>query len=452
MTDSSGPRFPLPDGFLMGASTSAHQVEGNNVSSDLWALENQPGSGIPERSGDAVDSFHRWPEDMDLLRDLGFNAYRFSIEWARIEPEQGHVSRAAVAHYRSMVRGAVERGLTPVVTLHHFTSPRWFSARGGWLAEDAAELFAAYTRTAVEVLGDDVRYVVTINEPNMLALVHAVRRRAAEQLRPVPAEEAEPSPAGVGETSAATADGKPSTAEDGHTGGVAFDPSGVEPDPDVTAALIAAHRAAYRVLKEADPRYQVGWTVANQVYQAEPGAEEVAAAYARPREDVFLEAARDDDWVGVQAYTRHRIGPHGPLPVPEGAETTLTGWEFHPEALGEAVRHTRLVVGADVPVIVTENGIATPDDERRVAYTERALASLVSEMRAGADVRGYLHWSALDNYEWGSYRPTFGLVAVDPVTFARTPKPSARWLGSLARDRNLPCGADRPRHAPVAAR
>lgn len=427
MADSSGSRFPLPDGFLMGASTSAHQVEGNNVSSDLWALENQPGTFIPERSGDAADSFHRWPQDMDLLRDLGFNAYRFGIEWARIEPEQGHVSRAAVAHYRAMVRGAVERGLSPVVTLHHFTSPHWFSARGGWLTEDAAELFASYTRTAVEVLGEDVRYVATINEPNMLALIHAMRRRAAEQ-------------------------GRPSPAEDGDTGGVAFDPTTVEPSPDVTAALVRAHRAAYRVLKEADSGYQVGWTVANQVYQAEPGAEEVAAAYARPREDVFLEAAREDDWIGVQAYTRHRIGPHGPLPVPEGAETTLTRWEFYPEALGEAVRHTRQVVGEGVPLIVTENGIATPDDERRVAHTERALASLVAQMRAGADVRGYLHWSALDNYEWGSYRPTFGLIAVDPVTFARTPKPSARWLGSLARDRHLPCGAEQPQHVAVSAR
>ncbi len=426
MADSSGPRFPLPDGFLMGASTSAHQVEGNNVSSDLWALENQPGTFIAERSGDAADSFHRWPQDMDLLRDLGFNAYRFGIEWARIEPEQGHVSRAAVAHYRAMVRGAVERGLTPVVTLHHFTSPNWFSARGGWLTEDAAELFASYTRTAVEVLGEDVRYVATINEPNMLALIHAMRR-AAEQDRPSPTE-------------------------GGDTGGVAFDPSTVEPSPNMTAALIRAHRAAYRVLKEADSGYQVGWTVANQVYQAEPGAEEVAAAYARPREDVFLEAAREDDWIGVQAYTRRRIGPHGPLPVPEGAETTLTRWEFYPEALGEAVRHTRQVVGAGVPVIVTENGIATSDDERRVAYTERALASLVAQMRAGADVRGYLHWSALDNYEWGSYRPTFGLIAVDPVTFARTPKPSARWLGALARDRHLPCAADRPQHVSVSAR
>ncbi|MEU2655959.1 family 1 glycosylhydrolase [Streptomyces sp. NPDC007325] len=419
MAVSPDPRFPLPDGFLMGASTSAHQVEGNNVSSDWWALENQAGTFLPEASGDAADSYHRWREDMDLLAGLGFDAYRFGIEWARIEPEQGRVSRAAVAHYRRMVLGARERGLTPVVTLHHFTSPRWFSARGGWLADDAVEVFAAYVRTAVEILGEEVRYVATVNEPNMVALMHSLRRLVAEHGMPT-------APDGGGET-----------------GAVAFDPAAVEPDAAVTAALVRAHHAARAVLREAGAGYQVGWTVANQVYQAEPGAEETAAAYALPREDVFLHAAREDDWIGVQAYTRHRIGPSGPLPVPAGAETTLTGWEFYPEALGEAVRHTREVVGDGVPILITENGIATADDERRIVYTERALASLAAEMQDGADVRGYLHWSALDNYEWGSYRPTFGLIAVDRRTFARTPKPSARLLGSLARDRRLPFGADR---------
>lgn len=412
MTPSAESELVLPDGFLMGAATSAHQIEGNNVSSDWWALENMPDTFVAEPSGDAADSFHRWPEDMDLLRDLGFNAYRFSIEWARVEPEQGRVSRAAVAHYRAMVRGALERGLTPVVTLHHFTSPHWFSERGGWAAPDAAELFAAYTRTALDVLRAGVRHVATINEPNMVALMYAIRRHATQH--------GWSGVAGAGENGAAA-------------GGL----GAVEPAADITESLIRAHRAASTVLRAADLGLQVGWTVANQVYQAEPGAQETADAYARPREDVFLEAARDDDWIGVQAYTRHLIGPDGPLPVPEGAETTLTGWEFYPEALGEAVRHTaRLLPG--IPVLVTENGIATGDDERRIAYTARALASLADAMRDGIDVRGYLHWSALDNYEWGTYRPTFGLIAVDPRTFARTPKQSAHWLGTLARSRRIP--------------
>ncbi|MDQ0792370.1 glycoside hydrolase family 1 protein [Streptomyces sp. B1I3] len=419
MTPSTGPGLALPEGFLMGASTSAHQIEGNNVSSDWWAIENRPGTFVAERSGDAADSFHRWPEDMDLLSGLGFNAYRFGIEWARIEPERGRVSRAAVEHYRAMVLGALERGLTPVVTLHHFTSPRWFSELGGWTSPESAELFARYASTALEVLGAGVRHVATINEPNMIALMHSIVRRTARQ-------------------TADASDGPKAGPE--HTGAAALDPATAEPDAEVGQALIRAHRAAFAVLKAGDPELQVGWTVANQVHQAEPGAEEVAAAYAWPREDVFLEAAREDDWIGVQAYTRHRIGREGPIPVPRGAATTLTGWEIYPEALGEAVRHTAEVVGPHVPVLVTENGIATADDEQRIGYVTAALAGLAAAMRDGIDVRGYLHWSALDNYEWGSYRPTFGLIAVDPDTFARTPKPSARWLGAMARAGRIPDG------------
>ncbi|WNI21536.1 family 1 glycosylhydrolase [Streptomyces sp. ITFR-16] len=417
MVNAAGLGPALPEGFLMGASTSAHQVEGNNVSSDWWALENHPGSFVTEPSGDAADSFHRWPDDMDLLRELGFGAYRFSIEWARVEPERGRISRAALAHYRAMVRGALERGLTPVVTLHHFTSPRWFSDLGGWTHPDAPELFAAYADTVTGVLRDGVRYVATLNEPNIMALMYALKSHAAEHGWDSIAHGAQ-------------------AAREG--GAAAVDPATFAPDPEVVRALVGAHRAATAALKAALPDLQVGWTVANQVYQAEPGAEAALAAYARLREDVFLEAAREDDWIGVQAYTRHRVGVDGTLPPPEGAETTLTGWEVYPEALGEAVRHTADVVGRHVPVIVTENGIATDDDDRRIAYTARALTSLAAAMDDGIDVRGYLHWSALDNYEWGTFRPTFGLIAVDRVTFARTPKESARWLGALARARRLP--------------
>ncbi|MGW1125775.1 glycoside hydrolase family 1 protein [Streptomyces sp. NPDC002526] len=419
MVHEAGPGFALPEGFLMGASTSAHQVEGNNVSSDWWILENHPESFVQEPSGDAADSFHRWPEDMDLLRELGFDAYRFSIEWARVEPERGRISRAALAHYRAMVRGALERGLTPVVTLHHFTSPQWFSELGGWTAPGADVLFAAYARTCADVLREGVRHVATINEPNIMALMYALKRHAAEH----------------GWES--IAHGANAARE---AGAAAVDPASFAPDPEVIRALIGAHRAATAALKETVPGVQVGWTVANQVYQPEPGCESAATAYARPREDVFLEAARGDDWIGVQAYTRHRIGPDGTLPPPPDAELTLTGWEFYPEALGEAVRHTAEVVGPHVPILVTENGIATDDDERRIAYTTRALASLAEAMADGVDVRGYLHWSALDNYEWGSYRPTFGLIAVDRDTFARTPKESARRLGALSRERRLPAG------------
>jgi beta-glucosidase len=388
---------PFPSRFLWGASTSAHQIEGNNTNSDWWHKEHSGSPHVQEPSLDAADSYHRWRDDMDLLAELGFTDYRFSIEWARIEPAPGHFSRALLAHYRRMVDGAVTRGLRPMVTLHHFTVPRWFEERGGWTQPDAPELFARYVAATAPVIASDVAHVATINEPNMVAVVAGAAK--------------------AGETS--------------------FPEAGLPtPDQETTDALVAAHHAAVKQVRAINARIKVGWTVANQAYQALPGSEEACVAYRRPREDVFIEAARDDDWIGVQAYTRTRIGAEGPVPPPPEAERTLMGWEYYPAAVGDALRHTASLV--DVPMIVTENGIATSDDARRIDYYTGALEAVGAAIDDGLDVQGYLAWSALDNYEWGSYKPTFGLIAVDAETFERTPKPSAHWLGQVGRDRRLP--------------
>lgn len=384
----------FPEGFLWGASTAAHQVEGNNVNSDWWVREHAPGTDLAEPSGDAADSYHRYPEDIALLASLGFNSYRFSIEWARIEPEQGFVSKAQLAHYRRMVDTCREHGLTPSVTLHHFTHPRWFARAGGWRNPEAPALFERFTEIALPVLGDDVEWVCTINEPNMVAMTRGE------------------------EGTEMTASRLPA------------------PDPQITDALIEAHRRSRGVLAQL-PQVRSGWSVATQAYHAAPGAEEATKAYGYPREDIFLDAAKGDDWIGVQGYLRTFIDPQGnPLPVPEGAETTLTGWEYFPPAIGIGIRNAWERTGG-VPVVVTENGIATRDDARRIDYTHDALVGVHEAMADGIDVRGYLHWSALDNYEWGSYAPTFGLIAWDRDTFERTPKPSAHWLGEVARTGTL---------------
>ena len=154
--------------------------------------------------------------------------------------------------------------------------------------------------------------------------------------------------------------------------------------------------------------------------------------WGRSREDAFIAAAAEDDFVGVQAYARVRIGLDGAVPSPDGTRTTVTGWEFYPTAAGEALRHTAALLPG-MPLVVTENGIATHDDVERIEYTTGALQSVAAAIADGLDVRGYFHWSWLDNYEWGSYEPTFGLVAVDRETFRRTVKPSAHWLGQIAR-------------------
>lgn len=382
--------------FLWGASTSPHQTEGNNLNSDWWELENAEQSFLPERSGDALDSYHRYREEMTLLAEAGLNAYRFGVEWARIEPEPGRFSAAALAHYRRMIDTALELGLTPVITLHHFSNPRWFTAEGGWGRPDAVALFTRYVERTTSIF-EGVEWVCTINEPNMVAVMDTVRRLLS-------------GPGGF----EALAGGLPS------------------PDEESGASMVEAHRAAVEVLRERTDA-AVGWTIAQQAFQsAGPEHDDMLRRTRWVWEDLYLEASRGDDFVGSQSYTSQLVGADGPIPHPPSADNTLTGWAYRPDALGLAVRHAWEVTGG-VPVLVTENGIATDDDRRRIAYTEAALGHLRDAMSDGVDVRGYLHWSAVDNYEWGQWGPTFGLISVDRETFVRTPKPSLAWLGGVAR-------------------
>ncbi|MEU4226973.1 family 1 glycosylhydrolase [Nonomuraea sp. NPDC026600] len=387
----------LAPGFLWGAATAPHQVEGNNVNSDWWQNEQHvPGM---DPSGDAIDSYHRYPEDMRLLAEAGLNAYRFGIEWARIEPLPGRFSRAELAHYRRMIDTALGLGLTPVVTLHHFTGPRWFN----WLADDAIERFEAYVRQAATILGD-VEWVCTINEPNMLALMTSMSLATVSD----------------------EADKWMSPTLEG-----AARPVLPAPDPQVGRRLAEAHHAARDILKKHTDA-AVGWTVANQALTATPGNEAELREVRYVREDLYLEAARGDDFIGVQSYSSQAVDENGVVPHPQSPDTTLTGNAYRPDAIGIAVRHTWETTGG-VPILITENGIATDDDTRRIAYTSEALTHLYACVDEGIDVRGYLHWSALDNYEWGHWEPTFGLIAVDRETFERHPKPSLTWLGEVAR-------------------
>lgn len=389
----------LPEAFVVGASTAAHQIEGENTSSDWWSFEQLHPNRL-EPSGRACDSFNRWPEDMDLLAAAGLQAYRFSIEWARIEPAEGEISAESIAHYREMVAGARARGLEPIVTLHHFTHPAWFAQTGGWLGADARERFLFYLAQVGPILSEGVDRVITINEPNMVAIMHRVLNGDVQL-------------------------------DNGLGGGLPL------PDEAVRDALIDVHHAARELLHAQHPGLQVGWSVANQAVQSIDGGERRAAEYREAIEDVWLRAAAADDHVGVQAYTRTVFGPDGKVEPDASTARTTTGWEYYPEALEEAIRHTA-EVAAGVPVLVTENGISTRDDTQRIAYTAGALQGLARCLADGIDVRGYLHWSLLDNFEWGNWDPTFGLVAADRETFVRKPKPSLSWLGAVATNRRLP--------------
>jgi beta-glucosidase len=384
-----------PD-FLWGASTSPHQIEGNNLNSDWWRMEHQS-QGHLELSGDALDSYHRYGEDMRLLADAGLNAYRFGIEWARVEPEPGEFSRAELAHYRRMIDTARGLGLEPVITLHHFSSPGWFADEGGWTSPTAVDRFSRYVERTCTIL-HDVNWVVTINEPNILALMSGMTAAVAE---------------GV----------------DINLGAGMRMPS---PSVEIGEALVRAHRAAVAVVRE-HTSAKVGWTVAQQALVPAPGSEKLHAELRWAWEDLYHHGARGDDFLGVQSYTSQLVDKDGIVPAPESPDNTLTGWAYRPDALGIALRHAWEATEGAIPLLVTENGIATTDDTRRMAYTTEALGHLYDAVAEGIDVRGYLHWSALDNFEWGHWAPTFGLIAVDRETFERTPKPSLAWLGEVAR-------------------
>ncbi|MGH6872949.1 MAG: glycoside hydrolase family 1 protein [Rhizomicrobium sp.] len=404
----------FPKGFLWGTATAAHQVEGGNTSSDLWLMEWMKDSIFEEPSADACDHYHLYPQDIALLKGLGFNTYRFSIEWARIEPEEGFFSKAALDHYRRMIAACHALGVIPMVTFHHFTAPLWFTRDGGWENLKSVDRFARYCEAAGAALGDMIPYACTINEANIPIMVTMMRRAVGiagggSRRERALAEAARLCGGEAGKFS-------PYLSGDGLAG---------------APNLIAAHRKGYGVLK-ARVAGKVGITLALNNFQCEEGGEELFAAADQAINGQFLQSLKGDDFVGVQTYTRVRFGKTGVLPPPEGAERTQMGYEFYPEALEATIRQAANASGC--PVIVTENGIGTEDDTRRIAYTTRALAGVQRCLADGIDVGGYIHWSMMDNFEWlEGYRPKFGLVEVDRTTQARKPKPSAYWLGGVAR-------------------
>jgi beta-glucosidase len=402
----------FPSTFLWGTATAAHQVEGGNVYNDNWVLEHVPGGPYAESSGDACDHYHRYREDIALLADLGFTLYRFSLEWSRIEPEEGEFSVAALDHYRRMLATCHDHGITPMVTFHHFTSPRWLAADGGWEAQATPEMFARFCARAMAHLGDLIPLACTLNEVNIGPLLASIGIPELHGFRQAPWYA----------VAARVVGSDPER----------FTPflyAGAERGRET---ILAAHRRGVETIKAQRGDCAVGLTLAMEDIQATPGGEETAARLRRELQDVYLEQTRGDDFIGVQTYTRRRCGPDGPMGPEEGVELTQMHYEFWPEALEGTIRYAGAKTG--LPVFVTENGLSTEDDMRRVAYIERALRGVAACLRDGIDVRGYTYWSALDNFEWAlGYRPRFGLIAVDRRTQERTVKPSARRLGEIAR-------------------
>lgn len=419
-------RFPAS--FLLGAATAAHQVEGNNTNCDSWLQEHQAHSHYAEPSGEAVDHYHRYKEDIDLLKNAGLNTYRFSIEWARIEPEEGHFDAEATEHYRQVIRYCRTNAIEPIVTLHHFTSPVWLIRKGGWEADTTPADFARYTKYIVEQYGDDLHYVCTLNEANM-GLQIAVM--AQQMLNAIIAE----GKIQMGVNLAELMKGDPAFAAENRQLFSTESPA-VFTSPRTRhgdGIVMEAHRQAREAIRAIAPHVKVGLTLSLHDVQAMPGGEEKAEKEWQDDFLHYLPVIQDDDFLGVQNYSRTRIGETGTLPNPEGAELTQMGYEFYPEALEHVLR--RVAKDFHGELIVTENGIATDDDTRRTAFIDRAAQGVAKCIEDGLPVKGYCYWSLLDNFEWQKgYGMTFGLIAVSRDTQQRFPKESLMYLGTLRKE------------------
>jgi len=413
-TASVKDRRRAPPGFLWGAAISAHQSEGNNTNSDAWLAENLEPTLFKDRSGDACDSYHRYDEDFALAQQLGLNCHRLGVEWARIEPSEGYFSNAALDHYMRVLESCRARGLRPIVTLNHFTTPLWFAARGGFEVQDAPELFARFCRTVAERLGGLMHLVTTFNEANigLLVALYPQSDEARKQIRAV-------------NQAAVRATWSPRFSRLAYS------------DPAISTPILQqAHRLAYDEIKSVRPDLPVGITLTTQEIQS-AGSASLVEYYERKLYGDWVDVARSHaDFFGVQCYTRMVFDEKGMVAPPPGAELTMSGYEFYPQALANTIRWAHRTIGK--PIYVTESGVAVNDDKRRIAFINQALDGVRTCIDEGIAVHSYLYWSLLDNFEWTSgYAHTFGLAAVDRETFKRTPRPSAYHFGALARANQL---------------
>ena len=409
--------FTFPKDFLWGAGTSSHQVEGNNTNNDWWEWEQ---SRAPQaRSGQACDHWNRFEDDSRLAQTLSHTAHRFSIEWSRIEPQEGQWDDLAIDHYVQVIRSLRSKGMEPIVTLHHFTLPLWLARQGGWASQKAPELFARYVQKVTEALGCDVHYWMTLNEP----AVYTYKGYMSGEWPP---------------------------------GG-----KSIKKAFEVLQNLAKAHVLAYGKIKEVYA--QKGWKepmvgIAQQVLIFAPCSDrslwDRISAGLRDRviNHLFVQAlilgrakvfgvfsmrllkARTLDFIGLNYYTRDYVrnrgfllsdmlGGQGVLEKPRGRRNSL-GWEIYPQGLHKLIK---VFSRYKLPILISENGICTDDDSERSEFIVDHLKAVALAMKEGANVIGYLYWSLLDNYEWADgFAPRFGLIEVDYATQGRKVRGSAR--------------------------
>jgi beta-glucosidase len=423
----------FPHDFWWGTASAGHQVEGENVHSNWWAWEQLGKVNDGTKSGRACDYWNRYPEDHALLRALGMNAIRLGIEWSRTEPIEGKPDDAALQHYRALLQDARRNGLRICLTLNHWVLPQWLAEQGGWEAPCALDAWESQVRRVVRAVGDLVDLWVTLNEPMVPILAGYLAAYHPPCRRSLPAA------------------------------GRVFE------------RLLRAHAIAYRVVHESaahapdggpvrvgfasayqlvEPYHETGWRrlleapLARFLARGSFGAWDrsvvtgrVAAPFGLGRRIPGL--AGSTDFVGVNYYMRisARLGL-GTLSnvksrgyaCPPGIEQTEMGWQVYPPGLFHVLDQVHRTFRR--PIWITENGCADSGDDVRRRYLLSHLAQVHRAIQAGCDVRGYLHWTLTDNFEWREgFEKKFGIVAMDPgdPELRRTPKQSAFMLRDVAR-------------------
>jgi len=413
--------FHFPPDFRWGVATAAHQVEGNNNNSDWWAWEQDPDHiARGDTSGRACNWWEDAEADFDRAVALGTNALRLSVEWSRVEPQPGSFDAQALDRYVEMVAGLKERGIEPMVTLHHFTNPRWLAEGGGWEGGDTVDRFARFVEQVAKALAPYCDLWCTINEPNVYAYQGYV----------------------VGAWPPGDSDLRTAAA--------------------VARNLMLGHAAAYRVIHEIQPDARVGFAHNMQVFDpARPRAfldRLTTSIVDRTHNRAILTALRRGlwtpplgfgpavnlkgtlDWIGLNYYTRQLVAfdRHRSQELfarrfhAEEAEMLDRGYgEFYPAGITRCLeRLARL----DVPIYITENGIPDDDDDQRPRHILTHLHEVWRTIQRCYPVMGYYHWTLVDNFEWAEgWRLRFGLIALDPQTQKRTPRRSAELYANLIR-------------------
>jgi beta-glucosidase len=429
----------FPENFLWGTATAAHQVEGGNHANDWWAWEQVPGHiKNNDRSDPACEHYLRFASDFDLLRSLHQNAHRLSLEWSRIEPVPGEYSATALAHYRDVLLALRDRGMEPLVTLHHFTNPTWIAAAGGWESPETPEYFARFAERVTDELAGLAKVWITINEPTVIAYQGYVHGEW---------------PPGKRDFGAALR---------------------------VVVQLLRGHWLAYERIKRGHPELQIGLAHHLRIFDPArrfaPQDRLVATAFNRvfnqsvlrslrkgrlvfplTRAGTFSGPPRSQDFIGLNYYTRevvkfnHRYGAElfGQRVLLEPALRSDLSWELYPEGLYRTLVALRR---EQLPIYVTENGIADRDDTLRPEFLLTHVAAMHRAIAAGVPVRGYMHWTCFDNFEWAEgYGAKFGLIACDPTTQERRVRPSGRLYAEICRTNRVPATAELP-PAPQRAR